>query len=379
MWRKDLVNRTEEELFEDYLYRQSIYEEQHVFMTCGDAIDNISEQIQNEYQTETGRVKTEWYFIPDEKECTQDSSVPNTLEIIKEYVNIPDDNMRMCVMDDDDNPNIILLFVNSYAIESMRNGLIEPDNKEMVLRHIKPWVKHEFGHILQNFGTNKKGVKLVNNKKFTSNNIDTTLLNINPAKFRTVQNMMYLFSPAEIDQRCAELYQYVNEIPEEEIFDKSDKRGYTTIHNIISHIIHNTQLTHLKEDIDYEIQKLNAMYDTRHYSLAILIAFYFKKYNLYKTSDTLSASYVEEVVNNENYGEEYVRRLYAKHFIDWIDKQSLNYTKKIYHVVYYSLYKRFWEQKDIERYGVTMSSRISNGVIEYLNKKFGDDVIPLFE
>ena len=80
MWRKDLVNRTEEELFEDYLYRQSIYEEQHVFMTCGDAIDSISKQIQNEYQTETGRVKTGWYFIPDKKECTQDSSVPNTLE-----------------------------------------------------------------------------------------------------------------------------------------------------------------------------------------------------------------------------------------------------------------------------------------------------------
>ena len=42
-------------------------------------------------------------------------------------------------------------------------------------------------------------------------------------------------------------------------------------------------------------------------------------------------------------------------------------------------YKRFWEQKNIERYGVTMSSRVSNGVMEYLNKKFGDDVIPLFE
>ena len=51
MWRKDLANRSEEELFEDYLYRQSIYEEQHVFMTCGDAIDSISKQIQNEFQS----------------------------------------------------------------------------------------------------------------------------------------------------------------------------------------------------------------------------------------------------------------------------------------------------------------------------------------
>lgn len=292
---------------------------------------------------------------------------------------MPDDNMRMCVTDVDDEPDIILLVVNCAEVELMRNSLIEPDNKEMVLRHIKPWVKHEFGHILQNFGTNKKGVKLVNNKKFTSNNIDTTLLNINPMKFKIVRNMMYLLSPAETDQRCAELYQYVNDMPEDEIFDKSDKRAYTTIHNVIAHVVHNTQLTHLKEDIDFEIQKLKGMYDSHHYSLAILLAFYFKKYNLYKTSDTLSAGYVEEVVNNENFGEEYVNRLYAKHFIEWIENQALKYTKKIYTVVYYSLYKRFWEQRDIEHFGVTMSSRVSDGVMECLNKKSGDEVIPLFE
>lgn len=70
MLRKDRMNRSREEIFEDYLYQQFIYEEKHIYMTCGDAITGISKQIQDEYRTKSGQSKTGWYFMPDKKECT---------------------------------------------------------------------------------------------------------------------------------------------------------------------------------------------------------------------------------------------------------------------------------------------------------------------
>lgn len=361
------MEKTIDERLNESLRQSYVTEEHHVYMTCSAAIEDIAKQIAHNLNECTGYENSGWYFMPDTKECTKDENISGTYSIVLRYINDPNDNIRMSVSDEDESPEIIIITVNKFTINEERPD--DSDEKSFI-RMLKYWLKHEFGHICQNYGSNTKNRKLVNNLKFINADIDTSLLNISPVKFSAVRNMMYWLSPSEIDQRCAELFQYLDDLSKEEIWDDEYKKS--TGDNIVTYIIRTTDKIHLKSYIDTEYERLDTMMTwNNNYSKILLYAFYFKKYNLYKTRDKLDADFVEKVVNNYRYGDEEIKKLYAQHFMEWLQKQILNYTKKLYSVVYYNLYKRFWQKNSVlkEAKKQMFENYVSLEFINHLNEK----------
>ena len=63
---------------------------------------------------------------------------------------------------------------------------------------MKSSVKHEFGHIRQNYSERYGKKRLPDTRKFVTDNIDTSLFNISSGRYEMIKKFMYLFSPVEL-------------------------------------------------------------------------------------------------------------------------------------------------------------------------------------
>ena len=160
----------------------------------------------------------------------------------------------------------------------------------------------------------------------------------------------------------------------EEIFDKDD--SLRNINHMTKVIFSKTADVHLWYMMKECAEDTGMWFDFGNYDMILMTAFYFKYYNIYKTSDSLSKTYIDTVINKSN-TDETVMKLYSRHFIKWLNEQLEQQMRKLYTVIQYNFYKRFYEWSDINHYGVGLADRISEGFIEQLNEKYGDRKIPL--
>ena len=363
-------------------------EERHVYMQCEDAIKKLFIIIYERYTKNIiGEFETELYYEPFTRTCNTDNQgYPIYVKCIHDRNNI---GTKMSVNDHNDNPEEILIVVNFDAFQYIFDSWdayakqfpdYEKRQEQMnnaLKRLFRSTLKHEFGHIRQNYSIHTGHQPITDNRKFVSDNIDKTLFpTVNPSYYNKVEMFMYLFSPVEQQQRCAELYEYVNNMTPEEIFGNNIENSHKGSSYDLHQVIVNTENIHLRNEmkdcIDFAYDmKLNP--GTQR--MLILIAFYFKYYNLYKTVDKIDKNFIEKVFSGK--ADTFDVDLYCEHFLPWLDSELLKYTKKIFNVVHYNLYKRFWELEDVQHYGVDFGERISEGLIEELNELYGDEKIPL--
>lgn len=375
------------------LDEQYLYEERHVYRQCEDAIEELFDTLYKRFKNnETGFFKTGLYYEPYTRDCNvYEQGYPIYVECIddKNYSDI-----KMTVQDYNENPEEILLVVNFYPFrelwkkyvdsmnriypdESKRKKMLitkENDFKECIF---KASLKHEFGHIRQNYSIHTGKQRLVDNRKFVSDNIDTTLFDfVNPSQYHQVMRFMYLFSPVEQQQRLAELYEYVNNMTESEIYGDTTGKEHFDRYEDVNRVIVQTDLVHLIGTMKECFNDLGMWgCNPAGSKITVLIAFYFKYYNLYKTRETINREFVEKVFKNKADADDV--DFCHENFLYWLNDQILEYTKKVYTVVHYNLYKRFTEWTDVKKYGVDFGERISEGLIEQLNEQYGDERIPL--
>lgn len=360
--------RKETEIFriEDAVNEAYLAEERHVYMECQEAVEELADILYDKFKkNETGFFKTGIYYEPNTKTCNiYEQGYPI-------YVDCIDDDtvadMRMQIEDYQDNPEEILLVVNFSGIRNTTT---------IDLKRMRSLVKHEFGHIRQNYTYINGTQRLIDTRKFVSDNFDPTLLStINRSHYGYIRKFMYLFSPIEQQQRLAELYEYVNNMTEGEIFGIMSGKIHKHCSNEIKQIIVDTSDIHLRNKMQDCVEDLKRWKKIDAMRMIMTIAFYLKYYNIYKTRDEINTKLLDDMFHNKEDKNDVI--FYYENFLYWLNDQILEYTKKIYTVVHYNLYKRFLEESDIQYYGVDFGERISEGLIEQLNEQYGDERIPL--
>lgn len=87
--------------------------------------------------------------------------------------------------------------------------------------------------------------------------------------------------------------------------------------------------------------------DFRH---TLLLAFYFKYYNIYKTEDKLSKNLIEHIWTVDELTADEIRRYkkYHDHFSFFLRSALDKYKHKLFSVIFSLLHKRLWEEFELK-------------------------------
>ncbi len=232
--------------FIDYNFNQyRLNESYHVFMNCRDAIDSISKEIYKQLKThDYNDFKTDYGYCPELKR-TVSSNEPEysdsyPIDVKFEYSM---GNWDMAIQDRKDYPNNIMLMVNI--------NIVHHTDKENLFDYVHSKVTHEMGHIKQNYGHRNKDISQT--RKFMSSDIDENIFiflskYLKDDAMRIVKNYMYLFSPAEMEQRCSELYDAVMSYPVSEL--ENITKMYKNRNDSVTRIIDMFDGVHLSTEMD---------------------------------------------------------------------------------------------------------------------------------
>lgn len=319
----------------DYILNEELY----VFRNCVDAIEEISSEIFAAADLNhmiSG--PTSWSYNPELKRTVNENE---NLKLYKDgfkiFINYQVDftgNWYMAVADRRDYPNQIMIDVNVAKI------------KELSEIEIRSKLKHEFGHIRQNYGI--RNYDISHNGRFVDTDYQKDIFKFpdecpEDVLYDVIDEFMYIFSPVEIQQRYNELYQYLIDLSTEDL-EKLISR-YKKRNMAVAFMVENTNNIHLLNRMKQDIQQIKNAIGNQEFQIPLIIAYYFKRYGMFKTSDEISVQFVQNSID-EIADITHQRKLSLK-FHHWLEDVVIRkYIRYIHTIVHYILYSRLWEFDD---------------------------------
>lgn len=342
MTRDFNIRKTPEEQAEYDYDMYVLNEEMHVFRNCQDAIEDLLGRIHRDVRT-TGvtEYRTDWSYSPElrrtvsryEDEALYDDGYPIWLR----YEDTADTQWFMAVADRKEYPDRIVIGINRQAV------------RRLCLYDLREKLKHEFGHIRQNYCHRDFDVSQA--RRFVNMSYDRNLFRIPDDVaddvYDVIDEFMYVFSPPEMQQRYSELYQHMQDVPQEELKEKDRKYGQRS--RVVSYYMEQTDGIHMLFRMRRCTKQIAAAVSRKEDLVPLLIAYYFKTYGIWETSDYLSRQSVQHCIDTDT-ADEHCHRI-ARKFLRWLENVFVRrYMRYVYSVIHYVLYTRLWEFDDYLEY-----------------------------
>lgn len=207
-------------------------------------------------------------------------------------------------------------------------------------------LKHEFGHLRQNYSYRDKDISQT--RRFMVSDIDEDIFEyptygIKLECLNEIKQIMYAFSPAEMQQRQNEMYDIISRMDNDELYDSIPKyirsRG-----QCISVIIGRYEYVHGIGNLKKMLKHCEDAIKADQFVIVLLIAYYFKEANLYKPKNKLQRGFIQSFLDGEPLSRE--DRIYANEFFNWLQDHLSKYIRNIYTIVHYIIYTRLWHYTD---------------------------------
>ena len=302
MTRDFSIRKTPEEQAEYNYDMYVLNEEMHVFRNCQDAIEDLLGRIHRDVRT-TGvtEYRTDWSYSPElrrtvsrsEDEALYDDGYPIWLR----YEDTADTQWFMAVADRKEYPDRIVIGINRQAV------------RRLCLYDLREKLKHEFGHIRQNYCHRDFDVSQA--RRFVNMSYDRNLFRIPDDVaddvYDVIDEFMYVFSPPEMQQRYSELYQHMQDVPQEELEEKDREYGQRS--RVVSYYMEQTDSIHML-------------------------------FRMRRCTEQIAAAVADE----------HCHRITRK-FLLWLENAFVRrYMRYVYSVIHYVLYTRLWEFDDYLEY-----------------------------
>ena len=302
MTRDFNIRKTPEEQAEYDYDMYVLNEEMHVFRNCQDAIEDLLGRIHRDVRT-TGvtEYRTDWSYSPElrrtvsrsEDEALYDDGYPIWLR----YEDTADTQWFMAVADRKEYPDWIVIGINRQAV------------RRLCLYDLREKLKHEFGHIRQNYCHRDFDVSQA--RRFVNMSYDRNLFRIPDDVaddvYDVIDEFMYVFSPPEMQQRYSELYQHMQDVPQEELEEKDREYGQRS--RVVSYYMEQTDGIHML-------------------------------FRMRRCTEQIAAAGADE----------HCHRI-ARKFLRWLENVFVRrYMRYVYSVIHYVLYTRLWEFDDYLEY-----------------------------
>ena len=207
-------------------------------------------------------------------------------------------------------------------------------------------LKHEFGHIKQNYGN--RYMDISQSRKFSGPDIDKNIFNfhenieLKSECVDVVQSFMYAFSPVEMQQRCAELYDLMDNMSNDELYDSIPE--YSNRGDSIARFLEQYENIHWIGHLKKMINQCQTAILSNDYIIVLIIAYYFKEANIYKPKLPLLKGFVQSFLDDEELTTE--DKIYATQFYQWLKRYLQKYIHNVYTVAHYIIYTRIWHYQD---------------------------------
>ena len=189
-----------------------------------------------------------------------------------------------------------------------------------------------------------------------------------------------MFLPDEQLYKCAQLYECINHTPKEDIFICTMEEHRSNINYITRTMYARSADIHQWHGMEYLIQEFERLQHNKEIKSILFIMFYLKYNGIYQTNDTIDKDYVDFILddNKRKFKQDWmIFDIYCNHFRNWMEEQRYVYMRKIYFVIMYILYYKYWINRNIAASEIIKNKDISEGLIEQLNEQYGDERIPL--
>ena len=317
---------------------------------------------------------TGWWFLPNSVTAVRQEELDpdETAYPIKiHYEPFARMTVVMSVLDRKQYPDEIVLYVNISNLTDKIECIDEKNARNFI--HSK--VSHEFGHIRENYGRfyistgkseQKKAIDVSQTKRYVTSCIER-FFEV-PSRqdeldqiYEVISDIMYLFSPTEMTQRIRETYDFVSLYTTDEMkamyVDVSDNPKKWSLagdrYKLTAQFFDMTQSVHYYSQMQEMIQNVySCRGDGQGLRHALTLAYYFKYYRIYRTSDPLSKKLVEHLWDADLKAEEISRyNKYFDRFYNFLQKTLRDFKHKLFAVIFAVLHGRLWESWELDMFG----------------------------
>lgn len=281
------------------LKSERLFESEHIFFNCQEVFKTISNTIYNDFLENyiaPERKYTGYGFYPESADCkqieTQDNIKPETKKyfpIYIEYVICPTQMFYMVIADREESPDEVLIIVNISNILRLKM------NNKLTEQFIYSKLRHEVKHMREQYA--RFDLNPYKAKKYEIN--CPRIFNFgqfNNDIYSFIDDILYLFSEAEINARIDETIYALDSLNRDEFNRISD--GTTSMTRIISKYIDYTRDNNLIYMMTDRIKDIEESRNDQQYAWTVLpVAFFFKYFQRYYTKDQLTVDYINSIIN----------------------------------------------------------------------------------
>ena len=317
-----------------------ISESSHIIETNRDIINDITDKIYDDFNKNKTPEKiyySGWIYFPDNdkfEKCniSEIKKSGRCFPVYYKYEFRPYEHYYMAVEDRNENKNRIIISIEIYNI----NSVIFDKFSLKDFIHIK--LSHEFTHIREFYGNFDK--ILSNSKKY---NIECSgIFKYDFPEMKnyienTISDWLYIFSATEEDSRINETCDALMKIDNNEIIEIM--KSPISNEQKISKLIYKTddynfinRMKNIYEDIK------NQLFSNKDYEIILISSFFFMKYNRFKPTNRIfiTKKHIQDIINgNTELNKEDKKTAFE--FLNFINKDILNYQKKLYDSIIYIL------------------------------------------
>lgn len=325
--------------------RYVLLENMHVFRNCEEAIEDISQRIFSDSRNDSMQSwETDWSYNPELRRTVNRKEGAELYAdgfpvVIRYEKDMPSNNL-MCVGDRKAWPDRIVIGVNARQMPLLD------------ICEIREKLKHEFGHLRQSYCRRDRDIS--QDRKFVATDYErvftVTDKETETVLYDIVDEFMYIYSPAEMQQRYNELHQHMQDIPQEEL---EREAGYYRKRNLaVVRFVELTDDIHMLEHMKTNLMQIHNALAAQEVWVPLVLAYYFKTYDIWKTADRISRQTVQDYLD-ETIPESRVHRLAAKfHF--WLEQTVVRqYRHHVFSIIHDVLHTRLWEFEDYKKFGTS--------------------------
>lgn len=315
-------------------------EEKKIIKNFPDFIENVAKKLNDDFannSTPAGIWYTGWVYIPNITKCIEVKEESESYEqgfpIYINYIFNPMLCINMQMESREYNPERIIITVNVFYIRECNLC----DVSELASK-----LKHEFTHVREVYG--RKELDTSKNRKMMSDDVPN-FFNLDVNSFKVVGDYLYYFSKTEMDARVNGAEELINFKWDDEI--EEIIKGCKDYKEKMFKLIEYTESEHwISKGREYvsAIQHDLKIKDGYGIQFILIVAYYFKYENIYKTS--MSFDYLKEVDKRYYINEKDIE--YAKAFSNFLSKRFLQFEHDVFVALQNNLYKRFYEFDDIK-------------------------------
>ena len=148
-----------------------------------------------------------------------------------------------------------------------------------------------------------------------------------------------------MQQRYNELYDSVNDMTFNEL--RKETNYYKDRNMAVSRIVEITEDIHFLQFMKNKVKQIENSIIAGDYQIPLIIAYYFKKYNIFKVSDYIDKKFVQDSIDGN--GDEQRQKKISLKFKKWLESVVLRkYMHDVYAIVHYILYSKLWYFDDEE-------------------------------